>query len=290
MSRRLVVTADDLGRDAATTATVLDLIDGGGVSSTTLLAVAPEALAAGRAAAARGVAPRLHAAVTSERELAPWLPASDDGAHLWPAGLPVDPAALSDLPDDVLLAELDAQRGDMQAAGIEPAALDPHGEALYGLSGRSRLAVLLPWCAWNGLALRLPRDPAPFLGGPPPAPLAAALEQAVGLADDLGVPIPASVLTNRRTAVELGGYERLRETMMAGLDTLPAGTSELFLHPADGLPGGAGVVRAWEARLLRDEAWWSAVETAGIEIVPDWWRGDRVDRPPGPGRGARLTP
>lgn len=269
--RRLVVTADDLGRDPATTATILELIDDGRITSTTLLAVAPDALAAGRAAADRGIAPRLHAALTSERELAPWRPASDDGARAWPDGLPLDAGGLGDLRDETLLGELDAQLGEMQAAGIPPAALDPHGEALYGLSGRSRVPELLHWCAWNGLAFRLPRQPEAFLGGTAPAALAAALEQAVELADHLGVPLPASVLTNRGTAVGQGGYEGLRERLVMTLDQLPEGTSELFLHPADGLSGEVGTVRAWEARLLRDDRWWAAVEAAGFSLAPDWW-------------------
>jgi chitin disaccharide deacetylase len=35
--------------------------------------------------------------------------------------------------------------------------------------------------------------------------------------------------------------------------------------------GRDGIVRVWEARLLRDPVWLAAIEREGIEPVADWW-------------------
>ncbi|HEY1106746.1 MAG TPA: hypothetical protein VGE78_11410, partial [Agromyces sp.] len=87
-----------------------------------------------------------------------------------------------------------------------------------------------------------------------------------------GVALPASIATNRRTAADLGGYDALREQYLRILGALPAGTSELFLHPAPehAVAGPNGIIRAWELRLLRDEAFRGALEAEGFELVAEW--------------------
>jgi hypothetical protein len=106
-----------------------------------------------------------------------------------------------------------------------------------------------------------------------PPQIAAAHEKSVALADTLGVPVPATVVTNRSGPGELGGYEVLRQRLLDVLARLPEGTSELFLHPSaeSAVPGPTGVVRAWEARLLRDPVWHRALGAEGIEVVNRWW-------------------
>jgi len=272
VTRRLVVTADDLGRDPATDATVLGLLAAGRVTATTLLVVTPHAAAAAEAATRLGVTPRLHVALTSEGGLPPWSPLSGaPSLHDGGGQLPADPQVLdAHAVETDVLAELDAQLAWMHERGLHPWGVDSHAGTLYGLAGRSWLGPALWWCGSAGLAFRLPRDLRPYLGGPPAPELARRHEAAVALADELGVPLPAAMLTNRRTAAELGDYEALRDHLVAALDDLPDGVSELFLHPAEGLPGEAGRTRAWEARLLRDPAWWDAVSRAGVELVHDW--------------------
>lgn len=87
-------------------------------------------------------------------------------------------------------------------------------------------------------------------------------------ADDLG----RDPLTDRviaELAAVLGSYEALREGLLRGVDQLPLGTSELFLHPS-GEGEGIPAERAWEARLLRDPAWWDGLAELGIEPAASW--------------------
>jgi predicted glycoside hydrolase/deacetylase ChbG (UPF0249 family) len=275
VSRRLVITADDLGRDAGSTQVIAALLAEGHVTAATLIVVASESATAVAVARRLGVVPHLHLTLTSERGLPPWRPLSGAASLVDDSGaFSFDPVAAAERAGAAdVVREMDAQLAWVRGQGVAPRAADSHAGVLYGLSGRSLLADALRWCARHGLAFRLPRDPRPWWGGTLPAPLAAAHEQAVALADALGVSLPATVVTNRRAAGELGGYAALRDTMLAGLSGLPEGTSELFLHPsrADAIPGPAGVVRAWEARLLRDPVWHRALAAEGIEVVSRWW-------------------
>jgi predicted glycoside hydrolase/deacetylase ChbG (UPF0249 family) len=273
--RRLVVTADDLGRDPATTDVVLGLVADGCVTATTLIPVAPESARAAARARELGVTPRLHLTLTGERGLPPWRPLAVGGHLAGPDGaLAEDPLVLGARGDEDVAAdvveELDAQLAWMRGQGLAPTAADSHGGTLYGLHGRSWLAETLAWCGRHGLAFRLPRDPVPYLGGPVPAELANLHARAVGLADALGVALPEVIMTNRLTAAQLGSYEALLADLVARLDTLPEGTSELFLHPSTADAALDGAVRAWEARLLRDPAWHAAVAASGVELVDGW--------------------
>ncbi|HEX4814155.1 MAG TPA: ChbG/HpnK family deacetylase [Nonomuraea sp.] len=275
MTRRVVITADDLGREPGTTDVIAALLADGHVSATTLICVSPAAEEAARRVLELGVVPRLHVTLTSERGLPRWRPLNGAASLADPDGtLSDDPRTLGargETPD--VIDEAEAQLHWMRDRGPTPEAADSHAGTLYGLHGRSWLAGALEWCARHRLAFRLPRDPGPYFGGPLPPPLAAAHERAVALADDLGVSIPRTIATNRRPARELGSYERLRDDYLRRLAALPEGTSELFLHPSreDAVTGPDGVVRTWETRLLRDPVWHRALDREGVEVVGDWW-------------------
>ncbi|RVX41497.1 hypothetical protein EDD27_4039 [Nonomuraea polychroma] len=275
MTRRVVITADDLGREPGTTEVILALLAEGHVSATTLICVSPAAEDVVRRVGELGVVPRLHVTLTSERGVPRWRPLNGAASLVDPDGtLSDDPLALGARGEaQDVIREADAQLHWMCDRGLVPEAADSHAGTLYGLHGRSWLAEALEWCARHGLAFRLPRDPAPYFGGPLPPQLAAAHERAVALADALGVSIPQTIATNRRRAQELGSYERLRDDYLRRLAALPEGTSELFLHPSceDAVTGPDGIVRTWEARLLRDPAWHDALESEGVEVVGDWW-------------------
>jgi predicted glycoside hydrolase/deacetylase ChbG (UPF0249 family) len=273
MTRSLVITADDFGRDPGTTNTVLDLLRDGLATATTLITVADDAERAAEGARALGVTPHLHATLTRDRGMA-WHPLSGLPSLMDADGLLFDDAADFDGAADTehVLVELGAQLRWMRGHGLAPAAVDSHAGTLYGLGGRSLLAEALTWCAANDLAFRLPRDAASYFGNVLPAPVAQAHARAVAYADRLGVRLPRAILTNHGDADQLGDYAALRDSLVERIAELPEGTSELFLHPsaAGAVPGPAGVTREWEARLLRDERWRAALEREDIRLVTGW--------------------
>ena len=278
MTRRVVLTADDLGRDDATTEVIGALLAEGHVTATTLITVSPVSERAVNLVRSLGVVPHLHVTLSGERGLPRWRPLGEAPSLVDRDGdLTDDPMALAGRATTVdIRHEMDAQLTWMRERGLPPQAVDSHAGVLYGLYGRaggSVLADALRWCARQGLAFRLPRDPVPWWGGPLPPPLQAAHEQAVALADSLGVSLPATVVTNRRAADDLGGYEALRDHLVGSLVGLPEGTSELFLHPSreNAVRGPDGLARTWEARLLRDPMWHRTLQHEGIDVVAQWW-------------------
>lgn len=275
MTRRLTLTADDLGREAGTTAVIAELATEGLVTSTTLIPVSPHAADAAARMRDLGIVPRIHVTLTSEGGLPRWRPLTASPSLVDRDGtMPDDPFAFAARAEPAeVVAELDAQLEWMPEHGLHPVAADSHAGTLYGLHGRSFLAEALAWCARHGLAFRLPRDPAPYLGGQLSPDLAPAHERAVAFADEHGIALPEVIVTNRRTAADLGDYETLRDDSLARLAALPEGSSELFLHPSteDSVAGPDGIVRVWEARLLRDPVWLDALDREDIELVAGWW-------------------
>ena len=271
MTRRLVITADDFGRDPATNDTIAALAEESAITATSLIVVSPHADTALEMIRGLSLTPGLHVTLTSETTLPPWRSLSGapglsvDGDHLTHDAARAVAAAM---PHDVL-AELDAQLAWMHQRGTSPRVVDSHSGTLYGVHGRSFLAETLTWCAAHGLALRLPRDARSFLGTELPPALAAAHRAAVDLAGRLSVPLPAAMITNRRAAAEHGSYEALREHMIAQLRDLPDGTSELFVHPSTAA-GPEFQGRRWERRLLTDPQWQRALVRECFELVGGW--------------------
>ncbi|MGH3705633.1 MAG: ChbG/HpnK family deacetylase, partial [Agromyces sp.] len=64
MTRRLVLTADDLGREAGTSVEIARLAADGAITASTVIVVAPDAEAAATAVARPGIVPRLHATLS----------------------------------------------------------------------------------------------------------------------------------------------------------------------------------------------------------------------------------
>ncbi|MFB6609942.1 ChbG/HpnK family deacetylase [Agromyces sp. NPDC056379] len=274
MTRRLVLTADDLGREPGTSVEIARLAAEGAITASTVIVVAPGAEAAATSAARAGIVPRLHATLSSERGLTAWRPVRAAASLVSADGtLPFDPTEVGARADAAdVAAELDAQLQRLTSWGIRPLALDSHAGTLYGLTGRPFIAEALELAARHGLGFRLPRDPALYLGGALPVEAASIHATGVAAADAAGVPIPAAIATNRTPAAQLGSYGSLRDGYLRLLGALPDGTSEIFMHPAPehAVSGPDGILRAWELALLRDDAFRTAIETEGIELVDAW--------------------
>lgn len=266
--RGLVVTADDAGRELASSVEIAGLLADGRITATTLIAVASDADAALRVLG--GTTPRVHAALTSETGCAPWSALSGASSVTEPDGtLSYAPEAFAARATSADVgAELAAQYSWFVERGLSPTGVDSHSGTLYGLAGRSYLDVALPFCAAHGLAFRLPRDAESYWGGPLPEPFATAHRAAVAAADALGVALPAAMVTNRTEHTDHASYAAFVDHCVGLLDLLPAeGTSELFLHPA---PESVGLpTRAWELRLLRDDAFQAAIDERFVRVA-DW--------------------
>ena len=286
MSRRLVITADDVGLDLPAVRAVADLARAGRLTAVSII---PMAASATRALAqigrVNGVASRdvpggrppvsigLHATFTSDLAPGNWGPRSARASLKQPEtgqfhSRVVDFAAVA-RPEDVL-AELRAQIAWFRDAGVNPTHLDSHHGAIYGLAGPSFLRVALQACAENGLALRMPRRIPAEVWVSRTARLAH--ERAVAAADELGVALPETITTEWRPGDALAGYAELRHSYLTMLRRLPEGLSEIFLHPSPPPARGADIPpwlakRVWEHRLLQDDEFSDTLSAEGIEVV-----------------------
>lgn len=272
MTRHLVITADDLGRDAAGTEMIHSLYAEGAITRSTLIPVSAESERAAARFRLSGFAVQLHVTLSSDAEPTAWRPLTSGQTLRDERGtLPVDAWRVErQLDPGHARAELDAQLAWMHRTGLRPSSADSHAGVLYGLrGGEALLTMALEWCAEHRLGFRFPRHPQLYLGADMRAETRIRHRQAVELADSLCVRLPAAILTTRRTASTSGGYEALRSELIHGLRLLPAGTSELLLHPSAAGPG-VPAIRAWEARLLRDPQWLAALQAEHIDLVEEW--------------------
>lgn len=271
-SRGIIINADDFGMCHAANTAITELLTAGRLDSATLMvpcAWAPEALSF--AAAHRHLDIGVHLVLTSEWARYRWRPLTGTSTTLVDeAGyFPADVLAVEQSADaGEVAAELAAQLKAALAAGVDVTHLDNHMGSVYGLqSGRDFLGEVLRLAAESGLPFRLPRvlDGSDF-DSTQPLPAAALqplLDRAAALADDVGVVILDRLWTHpfplaAEGTAEEETYEQVRDGFLAMLRAVPAGVTEIYLHPmADDDELRAAVdfsatKRGYERRLLSD--------------------------------------
>ena len=278
--RRLVLTADDFGYDRDSDALITQLLAEGAVTATTVIAPSLALGADAPRLVERTDACGLHLTLSSDAGREPWGSlGGDEAACLVESGgaFPDDPSvAEARATPDAVGAELAAQYATLLDVGLAPNRVDSHAGTIYGLHGNPLMGPVLAFCAAHGLGLRLPRGLELYLGPSVPPALVHLHAQAVGAATQLGVSLPAQMASDQVPAKDVTEYEPLRDRYIAFLRRLPAGTSEIFLHPgaesqwARERFGRSWDKRVFEARLLRDPVWRDVLEVEGIELVTSW--------------------
>lgn len=275
-SRKLVLTADDFGFDPATNEAVLELLEDGKITATTVMAVSPFAGDGADKLKQYQAGLGLHFILNSDAGREAWLPASAAMRDLYEEYPYSAAEAEQAVSPELVMSELEAQFAAMVTLDLAPARLDSHCGTLYGLNGQPFIGESLQFCAARGLGFRLPRSLRMYLGDSVPEPVRQLHAQAVGAADQLGVRLPEEMATSQTPPLDIPTYEFLRDQYISFLPQFPEGTSELFLHPSVDTQwardrfGNGWTKRVWELRLLRDPLWWDAVEESGIELVTNW--------------------
>lgn len=282
-ARAIILNADDFGMCHAANTAIVDLLVVGGVDSATVMVPcswSPEALAF--AASRTDLDVGVHLVLTSEWSRYRWRPLTGSATSLVDASgfFPADVAAVErNAQEDDVAAELSAQLRAALDAGVDVTHLDNHMGSVYGLlTGRDFLRPVFELAARHGLPFRLPRRMDGV--GEDPA-LQAQLDGAAAAADAFGVEIidrlwshPFELL--REGAQDEETYEQVRDGFIALLRAVPAGVTEIYLHPmVDDEELRAAVdfsaaKRGYEARLLRDPAVLQAVEDEGLVRIG--WR------------------
>ncbi|GAB3595874.1 polysaccharide deacetylase family protein [Microbacterium tumbae] len=282
-ARAIILNADDFGMCHAANTAVTELLVSGHLDSTTLMVPcpwAPEALAFARAH--RHLDIGVHLVLTSEWTRYRWRPLTgirsslvDDDGFFPTTSLAVEQQA--DAAD--VAAELAAQLEAALAAGADVTHLDNHMGSVYGLeAGRDFLGEVFALAAANGLPFRLPRV---VDGSGIDDALQPVLDRMTAAADAAGVVILDRLWTHPFPLGEEGTaaeetYEQMREAFLALLRAVPAGVTEIYLHPmADDAELRAAVdfsaaKRGYERRLLTDPLVAATIAEEGLVRVG--WR------------------
>lgn len=282
-ARAIILNADDFGMCHSANTAITDLLRNGHLDSTTVMvpcAWSPEALSF--AAQNSHLDVGVHLVLTSEWSNYRWRPLTgssstlvdDDGffpAEILAVEQQVDAAEVA--------AELAAQLEAALHAGVDVTHLDNHMGSVYGLAtGRDLLQPVFELAARHGLPFRLPRS---IDGGGFDEALQPKLDAAAAAADALGVVIIDRLWTHpfelqgEGTAQE-ESYEQVREDFLTLLRAVPAGVTEIYLHPMVDDDELRSVVdfsaakRGYELRLLADPEVQRVIESEGLVRVG--WR------------------
>lgn len=277
-ARALIINADDFGMCHAANTAIIDLLQAGHIDSTTLMvpcAWAPEALAF--AASRTDLDVGVHLVLTSEWADYRWRPLTGTRTSLVDEGgwFPRDVLSVErNASGDDVAAEIEAQLQTALDAGVDVTHLDNHMGSVYGLlTGRDFLAQVLELAARNGLPFRLPRS---MEGTGNDAALQAQLTRAAAAADALGVEIIDRLWSHPFEAAPDESYEQVRDGFIALLRAVPAGVTEIYLHPMvddDELRATVDLgaeKRGHELRLLSDPEVLQAIADEGLVRIG--WR------------------
>ncbi|MES2867286.1 polysaccharide deacetylase family protein [Microbacterium profundi] len=291
-ARAIILNADDFGMCHAANEAITELLVAGHLDSSTVMlpcAWAPEALqfAAAHPHASVGV----HLVLTSEWSRYRWRPLTGAGTSLVDRDgcFPTEVRTVEERASvEDVTAELAAQIDAALAAGVDVTHLDNHMGSVYGLyTGRDFLGPVFALASRHGLPFRLPRI-ADGVGID--TAMQPALDRATAAADAAGIVILDRLWTH---PFELAGegtdaeetYEQIRDGFVSLLRAVPAGVTEIYLHPmVDGHELRAAVdygaaKRGYERRLLSDPVIRETIEQEGLIRIG--WRALRsVQRNP----------
>lgn len=282
-TRAIILNADDFGMCHAANTAIVDLLTSARIDSSTVMVPcswSPEALAF--AASRPDLDIGVHLVLTSEWARYRWRPLTGSGTSLVDAAgfFPTDVLSVEqNASDEDVAAELSAQLQTALDAGVDVTHLDNHMGSVYGLvTGRDFLQPVFELAARHGLPFRLPRSMDGV--GENPA-LQAQLDRAAAAADASGVEIidrlwshPFELL--REGAPDEETYEEVRAGFIALLRAVPAGVTEIYLHPMvddDELRAAvdfSATKRGYELRLLSDPVVLRAIEDEALVRIG--WR------------------
>lgn len=271
--RYLILNADDCGYCPEENRAVLELLEAGLITSTSLLTAAPDSDAAAKALAAKGFPCGIHLAVTCDSDRQRWKPLSkakslSDASGLFVSGdARVCIARRADVRE-----ELEAQLQWMQRKGLSPDHADAHSTALYGLNGRRFFLDVFDFCKMHHLTFRFPRGlhfAEEFTGHKLPGPLRFLVNGVLREAESRGLLLPDNVSSNPWNVERIGTLESLRNYYYKELELAEDGVTEMFLHPAYPAPerGPEWKKREWEREILESGCLLEKAKRLGIQLI-----------------------
>lgn len=274
MAKYLIINADDFGLNKEQNEAIKDLLNKKLITSTSLMAVAPEATDATAFAENISFPVGVHITLNSDdkKDLYPSLTgaASLGKEGLWHEGKNL---TLKGKRRDVR-AELEAQYRYITDKGAEVDHADSHCGTVYGINGRRFYLDAFDFCKEHKLPLRFPKTIGFLerqLSMKIPSPVVKLQQIIVSSADKRGVKLLTDLVSNPWSMDKIKDYEALRKYYLDAVDNCIDGVTEIFLHPASGNEsyGKEWQKRVFEYELLKSGDLLQRAKDKGVEIV-DW--------------------
>ncbi len=261
--RVAVVNADDVGMCQATVPAFFELLDGGLVSSGSVMVPCPWFLEAAAWARRSGADLGVHLTLTSEWDRYRWRPIStcDLGSGL------IDRdrffyrnQSMWDDPDlEAVLGEMRAQVDRARHAGIDATHIDSH---MFAILGHGIVDGYVALGFEQGLPVLMHRQP---------AWVKALTAEAINQWEEQGLPVfdhLREISLNQPRNARLDAAQRV-------FDQLPAGLTYIILHPALDTPELRALADDWQQRVadyetFRGEELRNHVKNSGIHVIG--WR------------------
>lgn len=272
MAKYIIINADDFGLNNEQNEAIKDLLNKKLITSTSLMAVAPEAYDAAQFAKCSDVPVGVHITLNSDDriELYPSLTGAGslgrDGLWYKSSGLTFK-ARRKDV-----RAELEAQYRYIADKGAKIDHADSHCGTVYGINGRRFFLDAFDFCKDHNLPFRFP-ETVGFLerqiGMKIPAPVVKLQKMIVASAEKRGVRLLTDLVSNPWSMEKIKDYDTLRKYYLDAVDNCVDGVTEIFLHPAE-FNEKYGIQwrkRELEYELLKSGDLLQRAKDKGIEVV-----------------------
>ncbi|MBO1003954.1 polysaccharide deacetylase family protein [Pseudogracilibacillus auburnensis] len=264
----LIIHADDFGMCHATNQAIIQLMNEGAISSTTLMVNCPWSLEAAKAATNNSTFDvGVHLTLTSEWDHYKWGPVNKNGnVHTLVDELGHFPANLEKVAQadrEQVREEIIVQIETAIKMGIDPTHLDSHmGAYLFFMDLHIEVA------AQYNLPLR-------FTKNPPPGYHLEQFEKMVQLANRKGIIYPDYIMALPFIFEHEITYEESKQNAIRLLKDVKPGVTELLFHPSLESEELKGITDTWQARqfefdLFRDEEVKAVIQAEGLKVIG--WR------------------
>ena len=271
MSKYLIINADDFGYNEYQNDAIIELLENNLITSTSLLAVAPNAKDAVEFSKKNKIDVGVHLTINSDDENNKWQSLSK--ANSFKNGLPNNQKDLifKTTRKDVRT-ELEKQyRFITDNSGTVDHA-DNHCATLYGINGRRFYIDAFNFCAEHNLPYRFPKTSGFLerqLGRNVPNILKKYQQMIVNAGKKRGVKMLDDLVSNPFSMDKIKSYNTLEKYYLDAVDNCIDGVTEIFLHPALPIDGEQGEwqKRVFEYQLLKSGCLLERAKQKGINVV-----------------------
>ena len=271
MSKYLIINADDFGYNEQQNNAIIELLNEGLITSTSLLTVAPQAKAAVDFSKKNNIGVGVHLTINSDNENNKWQSLSN--VKSFKDGLPHSQKDLifKTTRKDVRK-ELEEQYRFITDNGGTVDHADNHCGTLYGINGRRFYIDAFDFCAEHKLPYRFPKTSGFLerqLGRSVPEVLKQYQQVIVRSGVKRGVKLLDDLVSNPWSISRIGDCNTLEKYYLDAVDNCIDGVTEIFLHPA--LPTNNNDAewqkRVFEYEILKSGCLLERAKQKGITVV-----------------------